>query len=335
MNIFYYSVHHILEDDEIRLLQKDGHNVFCFGVNRKDGATQGFRPSLIFNATECQLFDIYAQAGGTFNESDDDHRIMPADFESHFSAFIFMHDINFISRFWHRLRQKPVVWRTIGQMMEPFEVLARPMRRDGLKIIRYSPKERDVPLYQGEDATIRFYKDPDQYGRWIGNNKSVLTFANDFQQRYPIEALAYLEIALAVPCALGGGGNADLPGSFGFVDLDHQLLRYRNHRAYLYISGLEIPYTLNFIEAWMTGIPVVVYAPEKRIGPYYEIDELIIDNENGYICRTVEEVKDRCYLLLNDWSTAARIGKAGRQSAIDYFGYRKIAEQWNKLLSTF
>ena len=335
MNIFYYSVHHILEDDEIRLLQKDGHNVFCFGVNRKDGATQGFRPSLSFNATERQMFDIYSNSGGTFNESDDDYRVMPPDFETHFSAFIFMHNVNFIARFWHRLRDKPVIWRTIGQMMEPFEVLARPMRLNGLKIIRYSPKERDVPSYLGEDETIRFYKDPDQYQGWNGNDKCILTFANDFQQRYPVEALAYLEVASALPCAIGGGQNDKLPGSFGFVDLDHQLGRYRDHRAYLYMSGLEIPYTLNFIEAWMTGIPVVVYAPEKRIGSYYEIDKLIIDNESGFICRTIEEVKSRCQLLINDLSTASRISKAGRQSAIDYFGYHKIAEQWSKFLSTF
>jgi hypothetical protein len=31
---------------------------------------------------------------------------------------------------------------------------------EGLEIVRYSPMERNIPGYIGEDALIRFYKDP-------------------------------------------------------------------------------------------------------------------------------------------------------------------------------
>src|SRR5882672_9631261 len=59
-----------------------------------------------------------------------------------------------------------IIWRTVGQSVEHNERQARPFRADGLEIVRYSPRERSLPGFAGEDALIRFYKDPDEWSGW-------------------------------------------------------------------------------------------------------------------------------------------------------------------------
>lgn len=335
MNIFYYSVHHILEDDEVRLLKSLGHNVFCLGINSKYGASEPYRPPIIFNETEISLYNIYESMGGKYFASPDPDHLFPPGFEQHFSVIIVMHSAGFIINHWHKIKTRPVIWRTIGQAMEDYERILAPFRRCGLHIVRYSPTELLVPETCGQDAIIRFYKNPEIFDTWTGSVNSILTFSNSFEQRYPSEAKAYRAITYNIPSTLGGGKNETFGQSIGFLSFEDQIDLYRRHRAYLYITGLEIPYTLNFMEAWMTGIPVIVYAPHERIGRYFEVSKLIDNGVTGFVCGNVEEAIECCRSLMDDFGLARRIGAAGRESAKKYFSSEMIGAQWATMLSRF
>ena len=116
MNILYYSVHQILEDDECRLFQQLGHNVICLGANGKNGSVQAFRPAIEFSPAEVALYDKFAELGGRFvYGADITSTIIPADFMDFIDVTVVMHDPQFIARFWDTISAKPVVWRTIGQ----------------------------------------------------------------------------------------------------------------------------------------------------------------------------------------------------------------------------
>ena len=308
-----------------------GHSVFCVGINSRNGASQAYRPSIDFSPTEVLLAELYEDAGGKYKAATSPEELVPAGFVGHVSAFVVMHDIRFIIENWNRIKHLPVIWRTIGQGVDLYDSMLVSMRTEGLKIVRYSEMEHGIPGSVGQDATIPFYKDPVHYGQWTGWRPAILTFANAMRERYPEEASFFDFVSSRVPCVLGGAGNENIQNAIGLVSFETQTMLYRECRAYLYCTGFKIPYTLNFIEAWMTGIPVIVYAPLDQLGPYYEIDKLLIDMETGFICRSAEEVVERCTQLQNDYALARRIGIAGRKAAIEKFGKDAVMNQWSSL----
>ena len=101
MNIFYFSVHQILEHDEVGMLRRLGHNVFSLGMNARCGAAQPFRNELPLNATEQHLYNLYEEAGGRYRGMTADE-IVPLHFLGHFSLSIVMHDTAFIEQMWSR-----------------------------------------------------------------------------------------------------------------------------------------------------------------------------------------------------------------------------------------
>ena len=335
MNILYYSVHQILEDDECRLFQQLGHNVICLGANGKNGSVQAFRPAIEFSPAEVALYDKFAELGGKFvYGADITSTIIPSDFMDFIDVTVVIHDPHFITRFWDTICAKPVVWRTIGQGIDLIDAMLLPHRAAGLKIVRYSPMEQNFAGNIGQDALIRFGKSSQVYSGWVGDTAQVLTFANFFSHRYPLDFADYCEIVSGLPAALGGGGNDGVANAIGTVSWDKQVELLQRSRAYLYASGGHIPYTLNFMEAWITGIPVVVYSPKERQGVFFEIDRMIENGVDGYICRSIEEARYWLGKLLEDESLAARIGRAGRLSALKFFGEEAAAQAWQAFFAS-
>ena len=334
MNIFYFSVHHVLEDDEVRMLKSIGHNVFCLGSNGRTGANQDYRPSIQWNSVELHLHDVYLSLGGKYMSSLTPDEALPPGFADHFSVFIVMHEAGFFMQNWDKIKSRAVVWRTIGQGLEEFEDILRPYRDDGLKIVRYCPREINIARSMGQDMIIRFGKDPNVYRGWTGITKQVTSFCGAYQRRYPQEAADYSNIADHIPAVLYGKDNETMPNSAGFVSSERQIDVYKESSAYLYASAMYVPYTLNFIEAWMTGTPVILYAPLDRVTPNYEMDSLVKDGESGFVCRDKASVVDRARLLLADHDLGARVGTAGRMAAIARFGLETISAQWSDFLDS-
>lgn len=332
MNIMYVSVHAILEDDEVRLLKSLGHNVFCLGINNKNGIIQSFREKIDFNPGERALFDHFECHGGSFDIATPWKSIIPKETLDLIDVVIVMHDFEFIAAQWDVISSKPVVWRTIGQAMETADDYLRKYRKEGLHVVGYSAKEDLIHATIGRDEQIRFYKDERIYSNWEGSRDVIATFSNDYAGRYPELYGDYLKIVADTPAVLGGWKNEDAPQSIGLISPEEQIQTYRQAKGYLYASGPEIPYTLNFIEAWMTGVPTVIYMPERIRGTYFEIDELVEDGVTGFVCRDIRTAQERLSSIRRDKDLANRLSEAGRSAAIKLFGKDNISKKWSNFL---
>jgi hypothetical protein len=227
-----------------------------------------------------------------------------------------------------------VVWRTVGQSVEGNERAAQPFRADGLSIVRYSPKERNIPGYAGEDALIRFYKDPDEWKGWTGTEPCVINITQHLRQREPYTNWGFWEAATKglYRRALGPGSEV-LEEGVGELTYDEMKRWLREARCYLYTGTQPASYTLGFIEAMMTGIPVVSIGPSwMKVFPYghllfegHELVEGLGYDDPGDARRLLER-------YLNEPDLAYADSDLRRGMAIHLFGKRTIAAQWKAFL---
>lgn len=229
--------------------------------------------------------------------------------------------------------ERRVIWRSVGQSVEWNELQAAPYRAQGLERVAYSPKEANIPHYSGHDALIRFYKDPEEWGGWTGDQATVINFTQHLAQRHPYtNAEFWMQATEGLPRAPIGPGSEVLPGGLGEASYEDMKDALRTARAYLYTGTQPASYTLGLIEAMMTGIPVVSIGPSHmRIFPYgpdlfegHEITGLGYDDPQDARA-TLEDI-------LGDESRAESIGYVMRQRAIDLFGIDTIRDQWAEYL---
>jgi len=337
MRLIYLSVHEPLEYDEVTLLRSLGHTVFPLGFNFGDHAGMGgLRPPIDLGPDFPKLREAFDRLGCRFDVRDAVGSLhLTPEFVARFDASVIMFAWPVIDRLWSVLKLRPIILRTIGQGLDVFEPAHRRLRAEGVRIVRYAAVEEATPGYAGADALIRFTKDPDYFAPWTGERPFVLSFASSFAQRFPAEFGLWQRATAALPTLLGGRGNGTVPPALGGIEAAEQLRLLRECRAYFYCSGLEIPYTLNFMEAWMAGIPAVVMHPSALgIGEqYWEIGRLITPGVDALLVRDAAQAEAALRSLLQDHALAARIGAAGRASAIRLFGRPNIGPQWQHLLA--
>lgn len=239
-----------------------------------------------------------------------------------------------------------VIWRTVGQSVAGNEAEARPFRAQGLEIVRYSPKERNIPMFAGEDALIRFYKDPAEWSGWTGENPVVLNIAqHDATPHARDEWLnwGFWEEATKGLPTVFAGPHSEKVGGLGALSLDDMKALLRSSRAYLYTGTQPASYTLGLIEAMMTGIPVVSIGPQwMRIFPYgqdlFEGHEIInigqIYADGDYDPNDPNWPRLILRHFLDDPADARKLGAKQRERAIDLFGMETIGRQWRDYLGS-
>lgn len=225
-----------------------------------------------------------------------------------------------------------IIWRTVGQSVEPNERQAQAYRGYGLEIVRYSPKERNIPGYAGEDALIRFYKDPDEWGGWHGGLRAVTNVTQDMKRRsqwcnydFWRQATAGLPV-----CALGPGSETF--GGNGQVDYDVMREVLRSAQAYLYTGTQPASYTLGLLEALVTGVPVVsIGASHMTIFPYgpelFEGHELASAAYDDPF-----QAKLLLRQLLDEPELAAEVSRLQRARAVEEFGVEPVGRAWKAFL---
>lgn len=337
MKILYVSIHQALEYDELRMFRDAGHEVFSLGSQLTEPAFHGLRPPLDlgpFGATMKARFD---ELGGRYAfDAPPLDMVIPEAFVDLFDVCIVMHDVGILHRHWHALSRIPVVWRSIGVDLVGAEWAMQSYRARGCYVVRYSPAELAMPHAVGTDAVIRFPKKIADFKPWTGTEAAIFKVYADFRNRLPAEHDFVERLAAGRRFLLGGGRNEDSVGSVGILSYERLLEMLRSCRVYFYGAGPPAPYTLNFIEAWLAGIPVVALRPEAIYGAqdsrYAEIHRLIAHGRDGFLVSTLEEAAAICDRLLADRDYAARIGARGAAKAAQLFRDDVIARQWNRLL---
>jgi hypothetical protein len=322
VNILYLSAHSILEYDEVRLFTDLGHDVFSPGAYIR-GEGDGKRPSLPITIHP-ELIAAMEQAEGGAEVAKGNLPDLVLDWADTIICSAFEH--TYIVPQWSRLAGKRVIWRTIGQSVAHNEAMMAPLRAEGLEIVRYSPKERNIPGFAGEDALIRFYKDPADYGGWTGEGEYVLGFGQHYVHRDPWTNYRFFAAATrGLPTRIIGPGSEEQggPGEVSFDGLRDEL---RKARVLLYTGTQPAPYTLGLIEAMMTGTPVVSIGPAWfDIFPYgpemFEGREIAIRGSDD-----PKHVRRALAALLEYRDPKA----PEREIAIRLFGRDTITAQWRE-----
>ena len=332
MNILYLGCHSILEYDELKLFEELGHDYFSIGAYiNPQHPHDPKRPPL--NGKYHEQLAAVAQVHNSYNLHDE--QVEWAD------IVICMHIPEFVSSNWpiFKKHNKRVVWRTIGQSIEEVEAKIKPFRDDGLEVVRYSPTETRIPSYVGEDAVIRFYKDPDEFKAWDRQTDEVVTFAQSMRSR---GAFCNFDLFKAATEGLNAhvyGPNNDDAGELngGSLSYDDLKAKMRHSAAYFYTGTHPASYTLNFIEAWMTGIPIIAIGPQHGNSNdfnqnTYEVPELIKNGLFGYVSDDVDQLKIFLENTISDEQHAKEVSRQARNKAIELFGKQAIKKKWKAFL---
>ena len=194
MKILYSSSHSVLEFDEISLLteiddilpENEKLNIEVFSMGAFSNPTQSgdFMRSVIPRGRFYpELYNLYMQSS---NEHIHPNLIEWSDIwicmhnsalpgSRYFQPWIVNNYRNF------KEKNKKVAWRSIGQSTPSIEEELKPYRDKGMNIVRYSPLEEKLPHFAGSDATIRFYKDPEEFNNWQGDKLQIITTAQSFK----------------------------------------------------------------------------------------------------------------------------------------------------------
>lgn len=331
MKLLFLSCHSIEEYDEIILFRELGIDVFAHGTYM-DQSNPGDpkRPPIPSHLAQSRDNELIELAHRYPKEC------LRKELVDKFDAILVMHIPHWISKNWDVLKNKIVIWRTTGQSITANENELRPFRQQGMKIVRYSPREKTIMNYIGEDALIRFYKDPQEWKNWNGIKRQVITVGQNMKARNPHCNFPIFEQATrGFPRKLFGpdNENSGIPG--GLLSYGMLKKQLQDNRVYFYTGTHPACYTLNFIEAFMTGIPIVAIGHKHGNMPIdtqntYEIPDIIQNGVNGYISDDVRILRKYIKSLMRHYQLTQAISEEGRATAIQYFGKEKIKEQWRE-----
>lgn len=336
MKILYLSVHEILEFDELKLFTEMGHECYSLGAYTNPYGDEGRKrpgiPEMPFDPQFNNLAVRYSK-----------DELHPEMLEGK-DVVIIMHEPSFIEKNWpvfepYIKNGGHVVWRSIGQSIPSVERRLEPFRLQGLKVVRYSPAEATIENNIGMDAMIRFYKDPEEFKGWTGHDKQVITIGQSMRTRGKFcNFEAFANATEGFERRLYGPNNDDsgIPG--GYLTYDEMKAVLRDSRVYFYTGTHPASYTLNFMEAMMTGIPIVAIGnglgnskdfPNQMT---YEVTQIIKNGHTGFYSDSIEDLRNFITKLMNDDQLAAQISKHARQKAIELFGKEQVKKDWKNFL---
>ncbi len=338
MNVLLCLSHSIEEHDQLRLFHSLGAGVVSLGGYIDPAHPHDpKRPALPQVPAVREIVAAVDAAGGNGPAQS---RIPDAalDWLGDDGVIIFHHYLERLMGQWHTLRDwvhggRRVIWRTVGQSSPDLEAAMGMLRRDGLEIVRYSPAERALPFYAGEDALIRFWKDPDEWSGWTGEEVAVLNVTQNLQQRGAFCGYDFWDAATTgLPRIAGGVGSEVLEYGTGQLSLDEMQSLLRTCRAYLYTGTQPASYTLGLIEAMMTGIPVVsIDRSHMTLNPWgpavFEAGDLANASFDD-----PADARRMLRQLLADRDRAARWSARIRARAVALFGYESVAPGWARVL---
>lgn len=330
MKILYLSCHSINEYEDVKMLSELGHQVVSQGTyNIPEHPGEPQRPALpgmFYDEELSKLAITLVWGAGKVS-------VIPQELIDWCDAIYILGIEWWLEQppNWERMKKKHVIFRSIGQSVPNTERILAKYRPEGLKIVRYSPLERQIPGYVGEDALIRFYKDQDEYKDWNGHISKVVTMAQSMKYRELYLHFSVFEKATrGLPRVLFGNGNEDAGELWGgWLNYEQLKQAYRDHRVFFYTGTMPAPYTMGFQEAFMTGMPVVSIG--RKLAEFnLETPDFIQNGVNGYVSDDLKELYDVTKKLLLDYDLAKQISANTRKTALELFGKQKIKRQWKE-----
>jgi hypothetical protein len=336
VNVLLLTSHSIAEYDDLRMLHDLGYTTFSVGAySDPQRPTDDKRPALPQVPYHADL-DALCRAVRESHPQPPEYRIDWAKSNLHpelveWADTIIVHHFPevWIAAQWPRIRHKRVIWRTCGQSNPELESFMRKFSRDGLQIVRYSPRERtafeEYGAFAGEDALIRFGKYPEDWYGWHGTEAVVGNVTQHMAQRGDACGYPFWQAASEGLPVLPAGPGSEVIGGTGALSYDGMRDYLRRIRCYLYTGTQPASYTLGLMEAMLTGVPVVSIGPEGMWLPeLFEGHELTLSSPLRPAARL------RAYL--DDHWLALRDSAILRERALDLFDIAKVGSQWAEFL---
>lgn len=335
------SCHTVLEFDELRILNQLGHEVFCIGsyMNPKL-PTMNTRLPLSIDCND-ELLNVYSYYTNLNISNKIEKKlcgkILHKDFVNRFDCVIIMHKQDWIDLNNEVFKNKKVILRTIGQNLDSREFSLSFHRKKGIKVLRFSPKEREITNYAGEDGLIRFLKYKSDFKKRNENLSGyVMSYGQNISTRKNCCGEEYLEyISTKFKFKLFGRNSDVYPFGKGFLTYEQQLEELSKNNVFFYTGTNPAQYSLGFVEALLSGIPVVSIG-ELLFNKYGKYPSEVCDilskifslhsNDVNEICLIIEEI-------LKDNNYSKQISERQLVVANDMFSVEKNLDLWNNFLN--
>ena len=241
--------------------------------------------------------------------------------------------------------------RTAIEAADAVVAVSQGVRQDVLEVYPAVASDRVHVIHNGIDPEIyrpqpspetltRFGIDPNRpfvlFNGRITRQKGLtllLAAALKLDRRHQVVIVASSpdtpEIAAEV-AALAGRVSAER-GNLVWIDhfiTREELIHLHSHAAVFVCPSIYEPFGLVILEAMACETPVVA----SRVGG---IPEIVVEGETGYLVDLdpadldgfTSGLAGRMETLLDDPTTAAKMGKAGRERVLKHFGWRAIASR--------
>jgi len=259
------------------------------------------------------------------------------EFVDQFDFIMISHFTHYIQDNWETIKDKNLIYAPVGQSTGWLEgQLTQIKQKTDLKIIRVSAAEKVLAGYAGHDAIIRPIVDSSEYLGWKGNEKSVVTVNKWMKKRSgPCLFQEYCQVTEGLPRKLYGQDNEDIEFSSGSPSYDELKRIYRDNRVSLSMGTKPAPFTYTFMEAFMTGCPIVTVGPNLGNGakPTYEAYKFIENGVDGFWADNLGDLRYYIRELLRDDKLAKMISLAGRKKAMTLFDRDVCKESWRNFFN--
>jgi len=332
--------HSIEEYDQLRLLHEIGHEVTSLGGYIDPAHPHDDKRPALPEVPMVQVVKDAVDGIGAPDNLAAAQEHIPDAVLDWADTIIYHHFLHRLYGQWPRiadwLRGDPsrrVIWRTVGQSVDGNERDAQQFHREGMEIVRYSPKERNIPNFAGQDALIRFYKDPNEWQGWTGSDAVVGNVTQHLLQRDPYTNFGFWRDATEGLPTLPAGPGSNAIGGLGSLDYHEMQAYLRRIRCYLYTGTQPASYTLGLIEAMMTGVPVVSIGPSHmQLFPY--VPDMFEGHTIAWFWNDdAQQVQGVLQNLLSHPDEAQEHSRWMRERAIDLFGKDEIKADWAAYLA--
>ncbi len=324
----------MLEYDDVRMFSRMGHRVFSTGFYANpESPTAGYvRPPISGVAPVEGAGDLWRTRKLTA-----DNCLQDIEFANLFDVVVIIYRFDLLKFFDGNIRALPV-FRTIGQSVPDVEQRLEAVRGKA-KIVRYSPNEVHIPSYVRSDALIRFGKYEADFQDYRDAIPSVLSFYQSAIRRPLQSSYGFYEQATRpYPRVLYGNGNPAASFNAPGVEYEEMLRLYAEHSVYFSLGTYPASYTLNLIEAMMTGIPTVALgrqafanpgiAGSAEMAPVYEVPDILAGAPHPLVADSVEEAQAHLGHLLESRQARAETSTWLRAKARELFSAETVADQW-------
>jgi hypothetical protein len=331
MNVLLLTAHSIAEYDDLRMLTDLGYETFSIGAYSNPQAPGDNKRPALPNAPYFQ--DL---AGATADQMAAKANLPDAVLDWADTVIVHHYPESWIGGQWHRIKGKRVIWRTCGQSNPVLERHMAQFVREGLQVVRYSPKEKDFfesrDGFAGQDAVIRFGKYPSDFPVYRGRNHSgfVTNVTQHMVQRAQFCGLSwYLAATEGLTAAPAGPGSEALPGGVGELETWSMYQHLAKAAAYVYTGTLPASYTLGLIEAIMVGVPVVSIGPNAWS---HSAAGLFEGHDFSHAWSDDPAGARRALQHLLDGTIDARRASENQDIFIEEFSIERIGPQWKEFL---